>query len=171
MALWAERPDAGQRAYSPFRPLVWPEPVSYTHLDVYKRQGVGHVMDRSLQKLSKGEQRLVLLARALVKNPPLLILDEPCQGLDIGAVEYFRSVVDVVCGTDERTLIYVSHYPHEIPVSYTHLDVYKRQRILLAIFWLSSMSSLSISWASTKSSSLSFRLCSLAICPTDRMVS
>ncbi|WP_373515117.1 ATP-binding cassette domain-containing protein [Persicitalea sp.] len=77
--------------------------------------GVAHAMERTLQKLSKGEQRLVLLARALVKNPPLLILDEPCQGLDIGAVEYFKSVVDAVCGSDERTLIYVSHYPHEIP--------------------------------------------------------
>ena len=77
--------------------------------------GVSRMMERPLQKLSKGEQRLVLLARALVKNPPLLILDEPCQGLDIGAVEYFKSVVDSVCGTDERTLIYVSHYPHEIP--------------------------------------------------------
>ncbi|MPR34249.1 ATP-binding cassette domain-containing protein [Salmonirosea aquatica] len=77
--------------------------------------GVGQVMERPLQKLSKGEQRLVLLARALVKNPPLLILDEPCQGLDIGAIEYFKSVVDAVCGSDERTLIYVSHYPHEIP--------------------------------------------------------
>ncbi len=77
--------------------------------------GVAHAMQRPLQKLSKGEQRLVLLARALVKNPPLLILDEPCQGLDIGAVEYFKSVVDAVCGSAERTLIYVSHYPHEIP--------------------------------------------------------
>jgi len=77
--------------------------------------GVTHAMQRPLQKLSKGEQRLVLLARALVKNPPLLILDEPCQGLDIGAVEHFKSVVDAVCGSGERTLIYVSHYPHEIP--------------------------------------------------------
>lgn len=77
--------------------------------------GVTHVMQRPMQKLSKGEQRLVLLARALVKNPPLLILDEPCQGLDIGTIEYFKSVVDAVCGTDQRTLIYVSHYPHEIP--------------------------------------------------------
>lgn len=85
--------------------------------------GVAHVMDRPLQKLSKGEQRLVLLARALVKNPPLLILDEPCQGLDITAVEHFRAVVDAVCGTDERTLIYVSHYPHEIP---TCVDRYLR---------------------------------------------
>ncbi len=83
--------------------------------------GVEQVLERSLQKLSKGEQRLVLLARALVKNPPLLILDEPCQGLDIGAVEYFKSVVDWVCSSGERTLIYVSHYPHEIPSCVNHL--------------------------------------------------
>ena len=77
--------------------------------------GVEYALERPLQKLSKGEQRLVLLARALVKNPPLLILDEPCQGLDIGSVEYFKSVIDAVCGSGERTLLYVSHYPHEIP--------------------------------------------------------
>ena len=77
--------------------------------------GVAYAMQRPLQKLSKGEQRLVMLARALVKNPPLLILDEPCQSLDIGAVEHFKSVVDAVCGSGERTLVYVSHYPHEIP--------------------------------------------------------
>ncbi len=85
-----------------------------------KLLGVDHAMERPLLKLSKGEQRLVLLARALVKNPPLLILDEPCQGLDIGAVEYFKSVVDAICESDERTLIYVSHYPHEIPRCVNH---------------------------------------------------
>ncbi|HEV7351136.1 ATP-binding cassette domain-containing protein [Telluribacter sp.] len=77
--------------------------------------GVEHLLDRTFSKLSKGEQRLTLLARALVKNPPLLILDEPCQGLDIAAIEQFKAVVDAVAGTPDRTLIYVSHYPHEIP--------------------------------------------------------
>jgi molybdate transport system ATP-binding protein len=77
--------------------------------------GIAQAWERPLQKLSRGEQRLVLLARALVKNPPLLILDEPCQGLDIGAIEYFKAVVDSVCGSGDRTLVYVSHYPHEIP--------------------------------------------------------
>lgn len=104
--------------------------VYFRHLSVEQTErihrmalllGVEHVLDRPLQKLSKGEQRLVLLARALVKDPPLLILDEPCQGLDIGAVEYFKSVVDAVCGAGERTLIYVSHYPHEIPACVNHL--------------------------------------------------
>lgn len=81
---------------------------------------VGHLMEKDFSQLSKGHQRLVLLARALVKNPPLLILDEPCQGLDSQSIEYFKSVVDIICDTEERTLIYVSHYPNEIPSCVTH---------------------------------------------------
>lgn len=73
------------------------------------------LIEKDFSQLSKGQQRLVLLARALVKNPPLLILDEPCQGLDSDAIAYFKSVVDAVCVTPERTLIYVSHYVNEIP--------------------------------------------------------
>lgn len=73
------------------------------------------LIEKDFSQLSKGEQRMVLLARALVKNPPLLILDEPCQGLDSVSIEYFKSVVDSVCKSPERTLIYVSHYLNEIP--------------------------------------------------------
>lgn len=76
---------------------------------------VDDLLDKSFKNLSKGEQRLVLLARALVKNPPLLILDEPCQGLDLPTVEYFKKIVDAVCENGDYTLIYVSHYPNEIP--------------------------------------------------------
>jgi len=73
------------------------------------------LIEKDFSQLSKGEQRLVLLARALVKNPPLLILDEPCQGLDTVSIAYFKEVVDAICNTQERTLIYVSHYLNEIP--------------------------------------------------------
>lgn len=76
---------------------------------------VSALLEKPFKNLSKGQQRLVLLARALVKNPPLLILDEPCQGLDFAAVEHFKQVVDTVCDSPERTLIYVSHYQYEIP--------------------------------------------------------
>ncbi len=76
---------------------------------------VHELIEKDFSKLSKGQQRLVLLARALVKNPPLLILDEPCQGLDTEAIAYFKAVVDAICDTPERTLIYVSHYVNEIP--------------------------------------------------------
>ncbi len=75
--------------------------------------------NRRLSSLSMGEQRLVLLARALVKNPPLLILDEPCQGLDKEHVEQFRQLIDDICAQFDTTLLYVSHYKTEIPRSVT----------------------------------------------------
>lgn len=73
------------------------------------------LLGKTFRNISRGEQRLVLLARALVKNPPLLILDEPCQGLDLATTEYFRQTVDAICAISSHTLIYVSHYPNEIP--------------------------------------------------------
>ena len=54
------------------------------------------------------------LARALVKNPPLLIFDEPCQGLDTHQQQHFKHIVDAICQLGNTTLIYVTHYQHEI---------------------------------------------------------
>ncbi|KGO93002.1 ATP-binding cassette domain-containing protein [Flavobacterium subsaxonicum] len=64
-------------------------------------------------------QRLCLLARALIKNPPLLIFDEPCQGMDTSQREYFKFLVDKICKHSNVTLIYVSHYVEDIPASVT----------------------------------------------------
>ncbi|HEY5406267.1 MAG TPA: ATP-binding cassette domain-containing protein [Ginsengibacter sp.] len=76
---------------------------------------------RLFKQLSNGEQRLVLLARALVKNPPLLILDEPCQGLDKQVSAWFITLINDICVRMKKTLVYVSHYEEEIPpcVTYT----------------------------------------------------
>jgi molybdate transport system ATP-binding protein len=71
---------------------------------------------RRLAQLSTGQQRMVLLARALIKNPPMLILDEPSQGLDEEQTAYFRSLVTALCEALDKTLIYVSHYRQELPV-------------------------------------------------------
>jgi molybdate transport system ATP-binding protein len=70
---------------------------------------------RRLPQLSAGQQRMVLLARALIKNPPMLILDEPCQGLDDEQTAYFRELITVLCEAFDKTLIYVSHYRQELP--------------------------------------------------------
>lgn len=70
-----------------------------------------------LRNIPAAAQRLCLLARALVKNPPLLIFDEPCQGLDSHQQEHFKQVVDTICRISNVTLIYVTHYQHEIPDS------------------------------------------------------
>lgn len=77
--------------------------------------GIGHFAGRMFQRLSDSEQRRVLLARALVKNPPVLILDEPCQGLDDAETENFISIINTICTELSKTLIYVTHYEAELP--------------------------------------------------------
>jgi molybdate transport system ATP-binding protein len=67
--------------------------------------------------LSAGLQRMVLLGRALVKNPRLLILDEPCQGLDAAHRDFFVRQVDALLRSGSVTAIYVTHRPEEIPTS------------------------------------------------------
>ncbi len=68
-----------------------------------------------LKNIPVSAQRLCLLARALVKNPALLILDEPCQGMDEQQVDLFKQIIDFICEKSNLTLIYVTHYRYEIP--------------------------------------------------------
>lgn len=77
--------------------------------------GVRDITNRRLYELSAGEQRRVLLARALVKNPPLLILDEPCQGLDEDTEMSFINLVNSICLAGDKTLIFVTHYAARRP--------------------------------------------------------
>ncbi len=77
--------------------------------------GLSHLSERNFQQISTGEQRMVLLTRALVKNPPLLILDEPCQGLDEDQIQHVKSLLDFMSETDDFTLLYVSHYESDVP--------------------------------------------------------
>ncbi len=77
--------------------------------------GVEHLAEKSFLKISGGEQRLVLLARTLVKNPDLLILDEPFHGLDMHHKQRARKVIESFCSQEDKTLIYVTHRREEIP--------------------------------------------------------
>lgn len=76
---------------------------------------IAHLAEKWLHQLSLGEQRMILLARALVKSPHLLILDEPCQGLDRFQTEKIKGIINEICSSKKTTLIYVSHYEIDKP--------------------------------------------------------
>lgn len=76
---------------------------------------IDHLQERAFLTLSSGEQRLCLLARAFVKDPDLLILDEPLHGLDSYMRQYVKEVISCFCSRPGKTLIMVSHYEEEFP--------------------------------------------------------
>ena len=81
--------------------------------------GIEHLRDRMFLTLSSGEQRLCLLARAFVKDPALLILDEPLHGLDTYRRNLVRDVIGCFCQRPDKTLIMVTHYVEELPGNIT----------------------------------------------------
>jgi len=69
--------------------------------------------DEIFGKLSYGDQRLLLIARAMVKHPPLLILDEPCLGLDDMNRQLVLALIEKICAGTETTVLYVNHHPED----------------------------------------------------------
>lgn len=72
-----------------------------------------HIKDKSFLSLSVGHQRLVLIARAMVKHPPLLILDEPTNGLDDNDAVLFCKLVNKIASESNTAILYVSHRKEE----------------------------------------------------------
>ena len=81
--------------------------------------GIKDLADRSFLRISSGEQRIALLTRAFVKDPELLILDEPLHGLDAVNCQIVRIIIEAFCNRPNKTLIMVTHYPEELPASIT----------------------------------------------------
>ncbi len=88
--------------------------------------GIAHKSDKTFNQLSYGEQRMVLLARSMVKMPLILILDEPCQGLDRTNRQRILDAIDVIGRHSGTHILYVTHYPDEIPACITHLLQFKQ---------------------------------------------
>ncbi|AJK68644.1 ABC transporter ATP-binding protein [Corynebacterium marinum] len=83
--------------------------------------GAYHLIDRSWGTLSEGERKRVLVARALMTNPELLILDEPGAGMDLGGREDLVGYLgDLALDPDAPAIVMITHHVEEIPFGFTH---------------------------------------------------
>lgn len=92
-------------------------------MDVF---GIAALRDKLFLQISNGEQRLALLARAFVKDPQLLILDEPLHGLDTLNRRRVKKIIEAFCRRKDKTMIMVTHYESELPETITHRIFLKR---------------------------------------------
>ncbi|MHB1628445.1 MAG: ABC transporter ATP-binding protein [Bacilli bacterium] len=101
-------------------------------LELLDDLGASAIADQSYGTLSQGERGKVLLARALMPDPQLLVLDEPCSGLDFPSREHVLSALSRIAGAASPQILYVTHYPGEILPEITHVAVLKKGRLIAA---------------------------------------
>jgi iron complex transport system ATP-binding protein len=98
--------------------------------DLLGRVGLRAFVDRRFGSLSEGERRRVLLARALMTDPELLLLDEPAAGLDLGAREaLLRLLARLSAASGSTPSVLITHHVEEIPVGTTHALLLSRGRV------------------------------------------
>ncbi|EJE99851.1 ABC transporter ATP-binding protein [Liquorilactobacillus mali] len=101
--------------------------------DQIARLGGVNLIGKTYRVLSQGERQLVLIARALMAKPELLILDEPCNGLDLFARERLLSKIATLASSeDSPALLMVSHYTEEILPCFSKIMFLKKGKIYAA---------------------------------------
>ena len=89
-------------------------------LRLLEEAGIAETARHPIGEVSGGQMQRALLCRAVIAEPRLLILDEPLHGLDAPAKQRIRRLTDLLTGRNSTSLIFVSHYPHEIPSGVSH---------------------------------------------------
>ncbi len=92
--------------------------------------GCGEHARKRVNQLSQGERQKALIARALMSDAKLLVLDEPCEGLDLRARESFLDGLSRLAKRHETALVYVTHRIDEIPAGFSHALLLKEGRVL-----------------------------------------
>jgi iron complex transport system ATP-binding protein len=101
--------------------------------DLLAAFGVRHLADRTFGTLSEGERKRVQLARSLMTDPELVLLDEPAAGLDLGGRETLvRDLAELASDRRSPVLVLVTHHVEEIPPGFTHGLLLRRGRVVAA---------------------------------------
>ena len=90
-------------------------------MECLRRMGVGRLADHTLGTLSSGERTRVLLARSLMNDPGIILLDEPAAGLDLGGREQLVEALDHLAADDAAPpFVVVTHHVEDVPTNLTH---------------------------------------------------
>ena len=96
---------------------------------ILQQLGMGEFADTMYQRLSTGQKRRLLVARALINDPGTLIFDEPCTGLDVQAAHQLLDLMQSLC-TASRTLVLTTHHVEEIIPDVERVVLLKQGRVL-----------------------------------------
>jgi iron complex transport system ATP-binding protein len=109
----------------------------YDHLDLGRSDdllaafGIAHLADRTFGTLSEGERKRVQLARSMMTDPEIVLLDEPAAGLDLGSREVLvRDLAELASDPNSPVLVLVTHHVEEIPPGFSHALLLRAGRVV-----------------------------------------
>jgi iron complex transport system ATP-binding protein len=110
------------------------EDIDYAQaVEMLESVGAEHLAERVYGTLSEGERKRVLIARSLMTDPELLLLDEPAAGLDLGGrEELVARLADLAADPDSPALVLVTHHVEEIPPGFSHCLILSEGQVVAA---------------------------------------